>query len=194
MDEKKSADLATLRAEMREMMRDGDVLMLSTRHRDAIVRSVPALLNALNTADHAMDWEDVEDEWSADVAANHPTRNDGAHQHYATAMRMVGHRHSKGQLVSLVSWLLVRIDALTADNARLRADVEGLSGMSHTYRCENSPGCSCCACERDKLRAENEALRPFEEWARRDPIVRDGHMPSIAGALARLDALRKEKA
>ena len=101
---------------------------------------------------------------------------------------------SKGQLVSLVSWLLVRIDALTADNARLRADVEGLSGMSHTYRCENSPGCSCCACERDKLRAENEALRPFEEWARRDPIVRDGHMPSIAGALARLDALRKEKA
>ena len=51
MDEKKSADLATLRAEMREMMRDGDVLMLSTRHRDAIVRSVPALLDALDAAD-----------------------------------------------------------------------------------------------------------------------------------------------
>ena len=83
----------------------------------------------------------------------------------------------------------------SADLATLRAEMrEGLSGMSHTYRCENSPGCSCCACERDKLRAEVEALRPFEEWARRDPIVRDGHMPSIAGALARLDALRKEKA
>jgi hypothetical protein len=53
----------------------------------------------------ALHWEDVQDEWSAAIAAAHPTRN-GSHHAYAVAMKMVGNRHSKAQLVALVSWLL----------------------------------------------------------------------------------------
>jgi hypothetical protein len=54
----------------------------------------------------ATGWEDVGDEWTADILAAHPTRS-GSHDDWGTAMRMVGHRHSKGELVSLVNWLLV---------------------------------------------------------------------------------------
>ena len=39
-------------------------------------------------------WEDVKDEWSEAVDAAYPTRA-GTHEEYATAMKMVGHRHSK---------------------------------------------------------------------------------------------------
>jgi hypothetical protein len=51
------------------------------------------------------DWKDVEDEWSDAIRAAHPSRS-GSHSEYATAMRMVGNRHSKGELVALVNWLL----------------------------------------------------------------------------------------
>lgn len=54
-------------------------------------------------------WEDAEDEWTAAVKAAHPARGSGSHDEYGVAMRMVGHRHSKGELVALVNWLLVRI-------------------------------------------------------------------------------------
>ena len=54
------------------------------------------------------DWEVVTDEWSEDIHAAFPTRSD-SHEEYATAMQMVGHRHSKGALVALVNWLLVRL-------------------------------------------------------------------------------------
>jgi hypothetical protein len=57
----------------------------------------------------ALHWEDVDDEWTEAIKASHPTRG-GSHEDYATAMRMVGHRHSKGQLVALVCWLLSRKD------------------------------------------------------------------------------------
>ena len=53
-------------------------------------------------------WEDVDDEWTDAIRAAHPTRA-GTFDQYATAMRMVGHRHSKGELVSLVTWLLARV-------------------------------------------------------------------------------------
>lgn len=53
-------------------------------------------------------WEDVDDEWSAAIADAHPTRS-GAHDAWGMAMTMVSHRHSKGALVALVAWLLVRI-------------------------------------------------------------------------------------
>jgi hypothetical protein len=55
-------------------------------------------------------WGDVKDEWSAEIAGAFPTRS-GSHEEYATAMKMVGHRHSKGELVALVNWLLVRLRA-----------------------------------------------------------------------------------
>jgi len=54
------------------------------------------------------DWTDVKDEWSAQIREAFPTRS-GSHAEYATAMKMVGHRHSKGELVALVNWLLVRL-------------------------------------------------------------------------------------
>jgi hypothetical protein len=54
----------------------------------------------------AFDWEDVRDEWSARISAAHPTRSE-SHDAWTVAMQMVGHRHSKGQLVALVNWLLV---------------------------------------------------------------------------------------
>ena len=53
-------------------------------------------------------WEDVDDEWTQAIANAHPARS-GSHATYAVAMRMVGHRHGKFALVSLVNWLLVRL-------------------------------------------------------------------------------------
>jgi hypothetical protein len=57
----------------------------------------------------AMRWDDIaEDEWSPAINAAFPTRS-GSHAEYATALRMVGHRRSKGSLVELVNWLLFRV-------------------------------------------------------------------------------------
>ena len=78
-----------------------------TRHaRDACLtrterhRADPAL------ALESLPWRDVRDEWSEAIEAAFPTRS-GSHAEYAMAMKMVGHRHSKGELVALVNWLLV---------------------------------------------------------------------------------------
>jgi hypothetical protein len=60
-------------------------------------------------------WSDVVDEWTTDIEAAFPTRS-GSHEEYATAMRMVGHRHSKGELVALVNWLLVERARLGGKN------------------------------------------------------------------------------
>jgi hypothetical protein len=68
--------------------------------------------------DQALHWEDVDDEWSSKIHAAHPVRS-GSHEAYGVAMQMVGHRHSKGQLVSLVNWLL-------AERDRLRKALEGM--------------------------------------------------------------------
>jgi hypothetical protein len=54
----------------------------------------------------ALHWEDAKDEWTERIRAAHPSRS-GSHDTYATAMRMVGNRHSKGELVALVNWLLL---------------------------------------------------------------------------------------
>ena len=53
-------------------------------------------------------WADVTDEWSEAIREAFPTRS-GSHDEYATAMKMVGNRHSKGKLVALVNWLLVLV-------------------------------------------------------------------------------------
>lgn len=53
-------------------------------------------------------WEDGDDEWTMRIHAAHPGRS-GAHDEYETAMRMVGNRRSKGELVALVTWLLTRV-------------------------------------------------------------------------------------
>jgi hypothetical protein len=53
-------------------------------------------------------WEDRPDAWTDRIKAAFPTRS-GSHEQYALAMKMVGNRHSKGELVALVNWLLVEI-------------------------------------------------------------------------------------
>ncbi len=62
----------------------------------------PAEVIAANLSDQ---WGDRRDEWSACIDKAHPM-NSGAHDAYLKALEMVGNRHSKGALVSLVCWLL----------------------------------------------------------------------------------------
>ena len=68
-------------------------------------------------------WEDTDDEWTAAINAAHPNRS-GAHENYAIAMKMVGHRHSKNALVALVCWLLVerKVTAPSCTCASIMAD------------------------------------------------------------------------
>jgi hypothetical protein len=56
-------------------------------------------------------WCDTPDEWTEAIMAAHPAHGSEAHDTYGVAMRMVGNRHSKGELLALVNWLLVRIQA-----------------------------------------------------------------------------------
>jgi hypothetical protein len=56
--------------------------------------------------DEIMHWQDAKDEWTEAIRAAHPSRSE-SHGEYGIAMRMVGNRHSKGELVALVNWLLV---------------------------------------------------------------------------------------
>lgn len=46
----------------------------------------------------------------AEIQVNHPHLS-GSHETYAEAMRMVGAKRSKGALVDLVNWLLMRLEA-----------------------------------------------------------------------------------
>ncbi len=62
---------------------------------------------------HPNEWKDCEDEWSDEINKAFPTRSN-SHDEYAIAMEMVGNRHSKGELVALVNWLLVRLKATEA--------------------------------------------------------------------------------
>ncbi len=50
-------------------------------------------------------WGDKRDQWTDRIGRAHPM-NSGKHDAYATAMEMVGNRHSKAELVNLVCWLL----------------------------------------------------------------------------------------
>jgi hypothetical protein len=52
-------------------------------------------------------WDDKDDQWTVSIKAAFPT-NSGSHDEYGQAMTMVGNRRSKGALVALVNWLLVR--------------------------------------------------------------------------------------
>ncbi len=48
----------------------------------------------------------------AAIEAAHPLRT-GRHDLYQKAMRLVGERHAKGDLVDLVVWLLLRAEPKT---------------------------------------------------------------------------------
>lgn len=68
-------------------------------------------------------WGDIDDEWTSAVREAYPTRSE-SHDEYGVAMQMVSHRRSKGALVNLVNWLLVRLR---------KADVE-CATMAETLR------------------------------------------------------------
>lgn len=65
------------------------------------------------------------------INAAFPTRS-GRHDLYAEAMRLVGERHTKSDLVALVTWLLLRVEEAagtrdhTADRKRAAAAIETL--------------------------------------------------------------------
>ena len=54
-------------------------------------------------------WEDVSTPLDADIRAAHPLRT-GNHERYGRACEMVRHRYSKINLISLVNYLLSRIE------------------------------------------------------------------------------------
>ena len=66
-------------------------------------------------------WADRTDEHTAAIEAAFPTSS-GSHDEYAIAVQMVGHRHSKRELVALVNWLLVERKAAQATAGRLLSE------------------------------------------------------------------------
>lgn len=72
-----------------------------------------SLTELIRTAQTEAVWSDKPDEWSEKIREAFPTRS-GSHEQYGIAMTMVSNRHSKGALVALVNWLLVRADGVKA--------------------------------------------------------------------------------
>jgi hypothetical protein len=84
-------------------------------------------------------WDDRDDEWSEQIEISFPSRS-GSHDEYGMAMKMVGNRHSKGALVALVNWLLVRLapksdtsDQAEIDERRRRMADEIINGTNPEY-------------------------------------------------------------
>lgn len=65
------------------------------------------------------------------IKAAHPMRT-GRHELYTEAMRLVGERHSKGDLVDLVNWLLAGRDAARIEARILREKVEKLEAAARS--------------------------------------------------------------
>jgi hypothetical protein len=81
-----------------------------------------------------------------DIKAAHPVRS-GRHEEYQEAMRMVGAKRSKGALVELVSWLLIRVKDVSVDLARhVNRD------RNATSACSAEPSCWCDTCELRRVR------------------------------------------
>lgn len=77
----------------------------------ARLRAAEAEVEDLRAITHyrTADWADRPTPEDAAIEAAYPT-NSGRHNTYREAMRLVGDRRSKGALVALVSWLLIRLD------------------------------------------------------------------------------------
>ena len=86
-----------------------------------------------------MSWDDVEDRWTPEIKAAHPTRS-GAHDEYAEAMKMVENRHSKGELVNLVTWLLVRLHHAGKSGSGVSCRFCGRTDGVHPEKCLGRPG------------------------------------------------------
>jgi hypothetical protein len=97
------------------ILKEGDVLTravlsdltdLVMRARD--ICGVPHNEPRYDVLEPELPWSDVSDEWTEAIQAAHPIRSQSYDEH-AVAMQMVGHRRSKGDLIELVNWLLVRL-------------------------------------------------------------------------------------
>jgi hypothetical protein len=77
---------------------------------------------------NAIRWEEKTDEYSDAINVAFPTRS-GSHAEYAKAMTMVGNRHSKGELVALVNWLLVAVRDAEGFKAELISMFETLKDV-----------------------------------------------------------------
>jgi len=71
------------------------------------------------------EWEDKPLPEDPHIRAAFPTQS-GRHDLYAEAMRLVGAKRSKGNLVALVNWLLYRIDSLQKLDVERRRATEAL--------------------------------------------------------------------
>lgn len=93
----------------------GGLLLLRAEFRDDVIAAMLATTAQVPApAPAEQEWhDDKRDQWSAEIDAAHPMRT-GKHEHWATAMTMVGNRRDKGALVELVNWLLAKDSARTA--------------------------------------------------------------------------------
>ncbi len=149
-----------------------------------VLRADLAASNArADAAEQALVWEDTPQPEDDAIAAAHPLKTDN-HATYAEARRLVSARHSKGNLIDLVNWLLVRAGAAEAEAGALRAClvayVEEYAGI-HEDDCPEDDTCACPlvaqtntaltadagkshAEEVGRLRAENEAMKKALTW------------------------------
>ena len=114
-----------------------DVVVMSREQHDSdhevVIRLRAEVERLTKERDEARHWQqdaDREDEWTPLVMAAHPGVTGKNHEEYATAMRMIRTRHSKGALVSLVSWLLA--DRHARDIAVVKAALEAAAGSAKT--------------------------------------------------------------
>jgi hypothetical protein len=86
-----------------------------TRERDEALAANLSLAQSLSILGGA--WADEDQPLREDdtIKAAHPSRADANHETYGEAMRLVGAKRSKGALVALVNWLLVRLETMTKD-------------------------------------------------------------------------------
>lgn len=127
---------------------------------------------------------DVDTTKEADaITAAHPL-NTGRHDLYGQALRLVGARHAKGELVEMVNWLLAERDALRAERDRWHAAAyeehhigmiteiehaaalatarrEGAEAMRETCAADTDCGCK----ERDEVLRRNAINSTHAEMA-----------------------------
>lgn len=103
-------------------------------------------------------WDDDADEWSDAIDAAFPTRS-GSHAAYATALEMVGHRRTKGALLALVNWLLVRVERAEAALAAERKARALAAADWDAAICRAVDSRDAALAEAARLRAELATLR-----------------------------------
>lgn len=93
------------RSRIVELLDDCDRLERTVELQRAVFVESERLID--KASDIVATWDDAPLPEDAAISAAHPTRS-GRHDLYAEAMRLVGAKRSKGALVALVNWLLVR--------------------------------------------------------------------------------------